>query len=208
MSNWKPTNGEQDEFDRVLDAALAKYTAAEPRAGLEERVLANLRGEQARIPDRVWWRWTAVAAVAVVIVVVLALSLRSDKASRPIVVNHPSTPTEAPRERETEIVSNAHSSGTRPARPSAARKPAVRPSPPEVAIARAPKLEQFPSPQPLSEQEKLLQNYVAQNAEQAVLLARARTEALRQDQLEEMTSFPTGDAAVDSEERNNGTTER
>src|SRR5579864_4932159 len=211
MSNWKPTNGEQDEFDRVLDAALAKYTAAEPRAGLEERVLANLRGEQARVPDRVWWRWSAVAAVAAVaavIVVVLALGLRSDKASRPIVVNHPSTSTEAPRERGTEIVSNAHSSGTRPARPSAARKPAVQPSPPVVAIALAPKLEQFPSPQPLSEQEKLLQNYVAQNAEQAVLLARARTEALRQDQLEEMTSFPTGDAAVDSEERNNGTTER
>ena len=208
MRNWKPTNGEQDEFDRVLDAALAKYTAAEPRAGLEERVLANLRGEQVRVPDRAWWRWSAVAAVAVVIVVVLALSLRSDKASRPIVVNHPSTPTEAPRQRETEIVSNAHRSGTRPARPGTAREPAMQPSPPEVAIARAPKLEQFPSPQPLSEQERLLQNYVAQNPEQAVLLARARTEALRQDQLEEMNSFPTGDAAVDSEERNNGTTER
>ena len=84
----------------------------------------------------------------------------------------------------------------------------MRPSPPEVAIARAPKLEQFPSPQPLSEQEKLLQNYVAENPEQAVLLARARTEALRQDQLEEMNSFPSGDSARDPEELNYGTTER
>jgi hypothetical protein len=208
MSNWKLTNGEQDEFDRVLDAALAKYTAAEPRAGLEERVLANLRAEEARVPDHAWWRWSAVATVAVVIVVVLALSLKSDKASHPLVANHPSTPTQAPREQGTEIVSNAHGSGTRPSRPSTAPKPAMQPSPPEVAIARAPKLEQFPSPRPLSEQEKLLQNYVAQNAEQAVLLARARTEALRQDQLEEMNSFPTGDAALDWEERSNGTTER
>jgi hypothetical protein len=37
------TNGKPDEFDRMLDAALAKYAAVEPRTGLEERVLANLR---------------------------------------------------------------------------------------------------------------------------------------------------------------------
>jgi hypothetical protein len=201
-------NEKQDELDRMLDAALAKY-AAEPRAGLEERVLANLRNESAPVPDRAWWRWSAIAAVAAaVIVTVLALSLRPDKPSRTVVVNHSSTPTEAPKDRGTEIVSNAHKNGTRPARPSTARKPAMRPPPPEVAIASAPRLEQFPSPQPLSEQERLLQNYVAQNPEQAVLLARARTEALRQDQLEELNSFPSGEPARDSKERTTGTTER
>jgi hypothetical protein len=75
-------------------------------------------------------------------------------------------------------------------------------------MARPPKLDQFPSPQPLSEQEKILQSYVAENPEQAVLLARSRTEALRQDQLEEMNSFPAGARDTNSEERNNGTTER
>jgi hypothetical protein len=202
------TNGKQDEFDRRLDAALRKYAAVEPRIGLEERVLANLRAEQARVPDHAWWRWSAIAAVAAVIVVAMALSLRSHKPSHPVVANHPPTPIQAPKERGTEILSIAHRSGTRPARSTTAPKPAMRPSPPEVAMARAPKLEQFPSPQPLSEQEKLLQNYVAENPEQAVLLARARTEALRQDQLEEMNSFPSGDPARDSEERNHGTTER
>ena len=200
-------NEKQDELDRMLDAALAKY-ASEPRAGLEERVLANLRNESARVPDRAWWRWSAIAAVAAVIVTVLALSLRPDKPSRTVVVNHSSTPTKAPKDRGTEIVSNAHKNGTRPARPSTARKPAMRPPPPEVAIASAPRLDQFPSPQPLSEQEKILQNYVAQNPEQAVLLARARTEALRRDQLEELNSFPSGEPARDSEERTTGTTER
>jgi hypothetical protein len=208
MTNGKQANREQDELDRVLDAVLAKYAAAEPRDGLEERVLAHLRAERARVPDHAWWRWSAVAAVAAVIVVVLALSLRSDKPSRPIVVNHPSTPTEAPKERGAEIVSNAHRSGILPLRSHARKRTVVRPSPPEVAVARSPKLEQFPSPQPLSEQEKLLCNYVAQNPEQAVLLARARTEALRQDRLEEINSFPSGGAVVDSEERNNGTTGR
>ena len=201
-------NQDKDEFDRMLDAALAKYAAVEPRTGLEERVLANLRAEQARVPDHAWWRWSAIAAVAAVFVVAVALSLRSDKPSHAVVANHPPTPIQARKERGTEILSIAHGSGTRPARPSTARKPEMRPSPPEGATARAPKLEQFPSPQPLSEQEKLLQDYVAENPEQAVLLARARTEALHQDQLEEMNSFPSGDPARDSEERNQGTTER
>jgi hypothetical protein len=202
------TNGKQEEFGRMLDAALAKHAAVEPRTGLEERVLANLRAEQARVPDHAWWRWSAIAAVAAVIVVAVALSLRSDKPSHPVVANHPPRPIQAAKERGREIISIAHRNGTRPARPSSARKPAMRPSPAEVAVAGAPKLGQFPSPQPLSEQEKLLQNYVAENPEQAVLLARARTEALRQDQLEEMNSFPSGDPARDPEQRNHGTTER
>jgi len=202
------TNGKPDEFDRTLEAALAKYAAVEPRTGLEERVLANLGAERARVPDHAWWRWSAIAGVSAVIVVAMALSLRSDKPSHPVVANHPPTPIQAPQERGTEIISIAPRSGTRPAPPSTAPKPALRPWPPDVARARAPKLEQFPSPQPLSEQEKLLQNYVAENPEQAVLLARARTEALRQDQLEEMNSFPSGDPARDWEERNHGTKER
>jgi hypothetical protein len=75
-------------------------------------------------------------------------------------------------------------------------------------MAGNPKLDQFPSPRPLSEQEKLLQSYVAEYPERAVLIARARTEALRQDQLEEMKGFPSGDRGTDSDERNYDTTDR
>jgi hypothetical protein len=74
-----------------------------------------------------------------------------------------------------------------------------------IAIAPHPKLGQFPSPQPLSEQEKILQNYVAKYPEQAVLVARARSEELRRDQLEEMQTFPASDPTTDSEERNDTT---
>jgi hypothetical protein len=48
-----------------------------------------------------------------------------------------------------------------------------------------PKLDQFPSPQPLSEQEKILAAYVAKYPEDALLLAQARAEALRRDALED-----------------------
>ena len=55
-----------------------------------------------------------------------------------------------------------------------------------VAFAAEPKLEVFPSPLPLTEQEKLLAGYITEQPEHAILLARAQAEALRRDQEEEM----------------------
>ena len=61
----------------------------------------------------------------------------------------------------------------------------VTPRPqPEATAAAHPRLDQFPSPQPMSEQEKLLTSYIARFRDQAVLVARARTEELRRDQQE------------------------
>jgi hypothetical protein len=55
-----------------------------------------------------------------------------------------------------------------------------------VVIAASPKLDQFPSPQPLSKQEKILANYVTEYPEHAALIAEARMEMLRRDQEEEL----------------------
>jgi hypothetical protein len=52
--------------------------------------------------------------------------------------------------------------------------------------ANSPKLDQFPSPQPLSEQEKILASYVNQFPDHAALLAQARMEMLRRDREEEL----------------------
>jgi hypothetical protein len=54
-----------------------------------------------------------------------------------------------------------------------------------TVLAAGPRLEQFPSPQPLSEQEKILENYLANYPEHALLIAEARARALRQDAAEE-----------------------
>src|ERR1700752_2908168 len=72
------------EADRVLDAALAKYAAVEPRAGLDERILANLRAEQTRTSNRAGWRWGLAAAVIAVLVVALSLAWRSGKPTHPL----------------------------------------------------------------------------------------------------------------------------
>ena len=74
-------------------------------------------------------------------------------------------------------------------------------------MAGNPKLAQFPSPQPLSEQERILASYVADDPQRARLIARVISEGLRQDQLEEMQAFPAGDRGRDSE-RNSETTGR
>src|SRR5438270_3326441 len=93
-------NGTRDELDGVLDAVLAKYAAAaEPREGLQERVLANLRVERGRVPQPAWWRWAfAVAAIAVAVAITYAWRPRPQ--GRPAVVQnsspttpHPSIPT-------------------------------------------------------------------------------------------------------------------
>jgi len=53
---------------------------------------------------------------------------------------------------------------------------------PEGAIAVAgPKLDVFPSPLPLSEQEKILASYVAQDPWRAALVAEARMDDLRHE---------------------------
>ncbi len=192
-----------DELDLMLDATLAKYAAVEPRAGLEDRVLANLRAERANKLHRAWWPWSVAAAVAMILVVLLALPWRASQSTTPVAADrHLSHAPQGSQKSGTQLASNGQEGPTRPRRPDAAPKKIRRVS---QLIADQPKLDQFPSPQPLSEQEKILATYVAEYPEHAVLIARARSEQLRRDELEES---PTGDGARDSEERNHNASGR
>lgn len=192
-----------DELDRMLDATLAKYVAVEPRAGLEDRVLANLRAERANKLHRAWWPWSVAAAAAMIFVVLVPLLWRADRSTPPIAADrHPLHAPQGSQKSGTQLASNGRERPTGPRKLDAAPKKIRRVY---RLILDQPKLDQFPSPQPLSEQEKILANYVAKYPEHAVLIARARTEQLRRDELEEM---PAGDGARDSEERNHDAPER
>jgi hypothetical protein len=169
-------NAESGELDRALDAALAKYAAVEPRAGLEERVLANVRAERARVPDRAWWRWSAAFAVAAVVVVAVALALRSGRPTQPVAVKHTPDTTQSPREPE-KRAANGEASSVCPRGHQPIHRPLARPYQPKPAVAAAmPKLDQFPSPQPLSQQELALARYVSEFPQEATLIARAQEE--------------------------------
>jgi hypothetical protein len=185
-----------DDLDQRLDTVLAKYANAEPRGGLEERVLANLGTKQAGTVAQLWWRWSATIALATVVLAVLAIShgLKSRRADQPMRAN---MMTPKPKATKSEVADQQITS------PWQIRKAQARRNPHARAIAVLPKLEQFPSPQPLSEQERILANYVAHFHNQAVLIARVNTAELQQDRLE-MIGKPQGKDI--SEAGNNDTT--
>lgn len=183
---------ERGEVSDELEAALAQYALVEPRAGLEQRVLANLRGER-ESARRGWtsgWLPVAVGALATAVVVAGAgIVLWKTPDGGAIAVS----PVRPPQMRVFPDDVDAHyralaadKSGER--RKStvggngsrshgAAEHPAI--------LAVQPKLEQFPSPRPLSEQERILASYVERFPETAELVAKARAAASLQDSLEE-----------------------
>lgn len=169
--NWET----EDESERALDAALAQYTSVEPRAGLEERILANLRSADAPTIAHPWWNWRIAAVLAATLLITASVLSRWNKASQPpIVVQRPQITGEpiAPQV--------AHRENSPASQKNLPRHRGMRTQPQQEIVAVGPKLDVFPSPLPLSEQEKILSLYVEKYPEHAALVAEARMHALRQ----------------------------
>jgi hypothetical protein len=197
---------EDAALDRALDAALVKYSAVEPRAGLDERILANLRIERMRVPERAWWRWGVVAAVAAVIIVTVALAWKSGRPIQQQIVQQ-APAQQSPRQSPPQVEADDQHVGVgSPTTPK--RQPRVRHSQPvvtTVAAAANPKLYVFPSPQPLSEQERILMSYVADFHDEAVVIARVTNEELQRDRMEMLSNTSTAarsEESVDTENTN------
>ena len=168
---WKT----DDDFDRALDGVLAQYASVEPRAGLEERILQNLR-LAALTADACPWCTSSMAAVLAVVLLIAALLVwwRHPSSQPPTVVHTPPV---------REVPINPYSANREPG-PVQRKKPhgrTTRPRPQQETVASGPKLDVFPSPLPLSEQEKLLAIYVGQYPEHAALVAEARMADLRHE---------------------------
>jgi len=187
-------------LDHELDAALAKYAAVEPRAGLEERVLESLRVKRARVPDRAWWRWSVAGALATVVVMAFALAWMSGKPSHSFVVNHPSTTAQSPKEPAKQSGLKISENQTYSPEHGAIRSAAIHRSPPKVMAAN-PKLDKFPSPQPLSAQELALAKYVSQFPEEATLIARSQAEFEKETQQKMNDARSQAENRPDQQER-------
>jgi hypothetical protein len=189
-SERRSQNQAGDELDLLVDAALAKYTAVEPRAGLEQRILANIRIETEKTADRRWWHWCLGATGVITAVVILAVAWGPHRQSRPTVVDLPSA-NHSSAEPSASVSNRSTRSSSHEERPVdhvvrlAPTKHSVRRNYEAQAPTPTPKLDQFPSPQPLTEEEKMLAEYVGQHHEQAVLIARAREERLEQYRLQD-----------------------
>lgn len=131
-----------DELDRILDSALESYARGEPRPGLEGRVLARV-AEARREPRFGWWGIAAVAAVCGGLV--LAILLRNQPLPPPpgIVRLNPPAPT------------------VRTATVTPAGRHRVR-------SLTLPKREQFPTPAPLTAQERAMLRFAEQFPKQAL----------------------------------------
>jgi hypothetical protein len=192
-------SSESDALEGALDALLAKYSAVDPRAGLEERILANLRAEQMRVPERAWWRWSIAATVAAVIVVGITLAWRADKPAQPLIVKHPSSTQQSPKQAP-QIAARDENGGIKSVVAPTGRTVHHSQATTLAVASENPKLDVFPSPQPLSEQEKILMSYVTDFHDEAVVIARVTNEELQRDRMEIL-----GNTSAASSEESAGT---
>lgn len=199
----------EENLERELDAALARYASVEPRDGLEQRVLANLRSQQVKQSPR-WksWRvWATVVALMGMATATLLISGARTNFGRKTTLK-PSKQEVANTEIANQGIQVHVNSGTHvDVRQSMNRskRPAVASSisqhrPPGRALAVSdetiPKLAKFPAAEPLSEQEKLLVRYVQDDPERAELIAEATALAERST----VTNTAEGSAAFQSSE--------
>lgn len=193
-----PMDQERD-VDQWLESALGHYGKAEPRPGLENRVLANLQGERNRMATQRRWWWamaTAVAAAAILAVIwVGQTGIGKNRAK----MAAPATATQLAQDgawgRATPPQQVPHA--TRQAAGHRLGARAIR----DLASLKPPKLEQFPSPAPLNDQEKMLARYVAEFPQRAALVARAQTDLRKRDEREMAAPWPRSPESTSSDQQ-------
>ena len=169
-----------DELDLLINSALSTYAGGGPDPDFEQRILARVAAEAAPKPPRRWLHWAlAFSATACLIFLVVLFGLKS--------VHRPSGHAEQNRTARQPQLAGA---GTQP--PTAADTHAfqrTRPAWPRpysrlnaagTANDRLPKLDVFPTPQPLTPEEQALVVFVAQAPEperQSLIEAQAKADA-------------------------------
>jgi heme/copper-type cytochrome/quinol oxidase subunit 1 len=166
----------KDRLDRWLNGALQQYSSAEPRAGLERRILASLELTAQDKSNSRSWRWVfATAALMVCMAVAVWFGIDPHHATEKTAAT--TNPANA----------GASTKGSQSAPPQVAAVPhhvkrhSMRP---RVDAVKEPRLEQFPSARPLSEEEQMLARYVREFPQEAVLVAQDQAKAHKE--LEEL----------------------
>ena len=188
MADENHTHGWQDiqadALDRELDAALASTRPSSRGQDWKSAFWRILRADHGITAGRSPWRWPALAVVAAALVVaVVAFMARPemgipDRSAPEVTAQRP--PTSLPADTQAGVRSATNHTGD-PAHltsSAATKKPArhgVRHA--QEFLAGGPRLDHFPSPRPLSEEEKLLVRYVQDFPQEAVMIAKAQQES-------------------------------
>jgi hypothetical protein len=164
----------QMQIDDMLDSLLANYSSAEPRPGLETRILANLREAEKKASQGWWdfkWLWAGVVVAAIIMAAVLINGRHRIEPPTHVIVKN-SQPVLQP-----EI--QPHAPAAREETVRIRRRKRSAPNLPQNAmLALNQRPEIFPTPTPLSEQEKLLLRYLARTPRGEVIAQSRPDEAL------------------------------
>jgi len=184
--------------EQWLDVALARYGQVEPRAGLESDILARVRreSEPALKPWTSWWP-VMIGTAAVAVLMLAAIVLHPQSRKQPEMAH---TPNKLMIGGERPLASST----IRPSQTAPGSHVPSHPRPKQDgAPARTPpKRKQFPTPQPLSNQEQILASYVTEHPDRAILVARAQTALQQADRKQEGHPNPDGSVGPTLEERN------
>jgi len=149
--------------NELLDASLKHYRSEDPRAGLENRILANVRAAGHAARPRGTWVW-AIAASAAIVMIAAAAAYVSRRQPATVQVPTPfaaTKPVPAPKRPQ---ALTSQSEASKPVTLARQTSPAQRALPGTVrqVAGKTRRPEQFPTPAPLSEEEKLLLAYASQ----------------------------------------------
>ena len=185
------------DLDQWLSRALHEHGNAEPRIGLQNRILANLAAERGSVAARRRWWWTlGMAATTAAVVMVLWFPHISNNRSKKH--NFASNVTSTSQQTSEE---KAHHVSLEPLPKRALHRQTLPRVAQVMELAESPKLSQFPAPQPLSEQERLLASYVRDFPQEAAMIAQAQARAEAERQLEELAADKTLQINSDQQER-------
>lgn len=137
---------ERDKFDRLLDSALSSYVAAEPRTGLERRVLQHVKAEGGSRRPR--WLTRLVPSMALACLFVLVSVFWVARKSESNMPQLAPIADFGPKKR----VPRAKVAENRTPRRTLVERVIHR----RVTLGNLPKQEQFPSPAPLTAEEREL----------------------------------------------------
>ncbi len=187
----------QDERDRftddLLDAALARHLSADPPAGMENRIVARLRAEpvrSSRFSLGAWARRSYPVAVAAAVIVAM-LVVYQTRSGRHGDAGHSTNPFGK---------ANVKAGNIKPVLPDAGSSGAISSTPAAIARVSRPSRQvkrrradvqsvaeswarppQFPTPAPLSEEERLLLRYVRETPREVLRASIEREKSLAND---------------------------
>jgi hypothetical protein len=198
MADQEKDKQMETRMDDMLDSLLANYSSAEPRPGLETRILANLklanpRDTEGREAGRGWWglkwMWAGAAVAALIVGGLLIIGKGKRHVAPPThtvvqtaqpAVQQPAV--QQPIVEQPMVQSSVPAAGGAP--PAIHRRhKTLAPEPQQNAtLAVSQRPASFPTPSPLSEQERLMLAYLNNTPHEEVIAQMQRIDQQEADE--------------------------